>query len=63
MEIQPFPSGRVNAEGDNPINEPQDMNDNIREFVYRSNFDEEGALFYLGTFGKTKSYQNPHTAG
>jgi hypothetical protein len=31
--------------------------------VFQSHFDEEGALFYLGSFGKRRLYQNPHTVG
>lgn len=33
------------------------------EFVCRGHFDEEGALYYLGSFGKKRLYQNPHTVG
>ena len=33
------------------------------EFVFKSHFDEEGALYYLGSFGKKRLYQNPHTVG
>ena len=41
----------------------QDFNDRPYEFVFQSHFDEEGALFYLGSFGKRRLYQNPHTVG
>jgi hypothetical protein len=33
------------------------------EFVFQQHFDEEGALFFLGSFGKKRLYQNPHTIG
>ena len=33
------------------------------EFVFTSHFDEEGALYYLGSFGKKRLYQNPHSVG
>lgn len=33
------------------------------EFVFQSHFDENGALYFLGTFGKKRLYQNPHTIG
>ena len=33
------------------------------EFIFRAHFDEEGALYYLGSFGKKRLYQNPHTVG
>ena len=32
-----------------------------KEFVFQSHFDEEGALYYLGSLGKSRPYQNPHT--
>jgi hypothetical protein len=31
------------------------------EFVYQHDMDENGALFFLGSRGKQKHYQNPHT--
>jgi E3 ubiquitin-protein ligase HECTD1 len=37
--------------------------DHGRTFVYQSDFDENGLLFWIGTQGKTKCYANPHTAG
>ena len=33
------------------------------EFVYEHDFDENGALFFLGSFGKRKMWQNPHLIG
>lgn len=33
------------------------------EFVFQHSFDEEGALYYLGSFGKRRLYQNPHILG
>jgi len=30
------------------------------EFVFNKNFDENGALFYLGSYGKQAPYKNPH---
>jgi|TARA_B110001450_G_C17600908_1_gene472944 hypothetical protein len=32
------------------------INDRPYEFVFQSHFDEEGALFYLGSFGKRRLY-------
>jgi E3 ubiquitin-protein ligase HECTD1 len=32
-------------------------------FVYESDFDTNGLLFWLGTNGKTTEYVNPHTSG
>jgi hypothetical protein len=29
------------------------------EFIYDHDFDNNGALFYLGTFGYQTTYQNP----
>lgn len=31
------------------------------EFVYQFDMDENGALFFLGSYGKRKMWQNPHT--
>ncbi len=33
------------------------------EFIYQYDFDENGLLYFLGTYGKTKSWLNPHTIG
>jgi len=33
------------------------------EFLYEFDFDENGALFYLGSHGKKKIWQNPHVLG
>ena len=33
------------------------------EFIYSYDFDENGALFFLGTMGKRKPWINPHTLG
>lgn len=32
------------------------------EFKYEHDFDENGALFFLGSSGKRKMWQNPHSA-
>ena len=33
------------------------------EFAFQSHFDENGALFFLGSFGKRRLWQNPHLLG
>lgn len=33
------------------------------EFIYEYDFDENGLLFFLGTYGKTRPWQNPHILG
>ena len=33
------------------------------EFLFDHNFDEKGALYYLGSFGKQRNWQNPHVIG
>ena len=33
---------------------------NQPEFIYSHDFDENGALYFLGSFGKTRLWQNPH---
>jgi len=33
------------------------------EFVYSYDFDDNGALYWLGTYGKTRIWQNPHAIG
>jgi hypothetical protein len=30
------------------------------EFIYEYDFDENGALYFLGSFGKKRLWQNPH---
>jgi hypothetical protein len=32
----------------------RDLQDRPYEFLFQSHFDEEGALFYLGSFGKRR---------
>lgn len=36
---------------------------NVTEFVYQSDMDENGALYFLGTNGRKRLYQNPASAG
>ena len=33
------------------------------EFLFEFNFDENGALYFLGSMGKKKLWQNPHALG
>lgn len=33
------------------------------EFLYSHDFDENGAFFYLGTYGKRQEWRNPHLLG
>lgn len=33
------------------------------EFIYEHDFDENGAVYFLGSFGKKRMWQNPHTVG
>ncbi len=33
------------------------------EFVYKFDFDDNGAIYYLGTRGKTRPFNNPHISG
>ena len=33
------------------------------EFLFEYNFDEQGALYFLGSFGKKRLWQNPHALG
>lgn len=33
------------------------------EFVYQYDFDDNGALYFLGSYGKTRIWQNPHAIG
>ena len=35
----------------------------ILEFNYYYDFDENGIFYYLGTYGKKKIWQNPHSTG
>lgn len=36
---------------------------NPDEFVYNYDFDDNGALYWLGSYGKSRVWQNPHTCG
>lgn len=40
-----------------------DMEGDEIEFKYNHDFDENGALYWLGTYGKTANYSNPYTLG
>jgi len=40
-----------------------DINKRPTEFTFQQNFDENGALYYLGSFGKRRIWQNPHVVG
>lgn len=40
-----------------------DLNKRPVEFNFQSHFDEEGALYFLGSFGKRRLWQNPHILG
>ena len=40
-----------------------DMEGDELEFKYSHDFDENGALYWLGTCGKTANYTNPYTLG
>lgn len=33
------------------------------EFSYEFDFDENGVMFYLGTYGKKMPWKNPHNLG
>lgn len=33
------------------------------EFTYHFDFDDQGALYFLGSYGKSRVWQNPHTIG
>ena len=39
------------------------LNERPTEFLYEHDFDENGALFFLGSFGKKRLWQNPHQIG
>jgi hypothetical protein len=39
------------------------LNERPTEFLYEYDFDENGALFFLGSFGKKRLWQNPHQIG
>jgi len=61
--ISPTPAALKNASGPVAPMKPHamqlqdaraDLNKRPTEFVFQSHFDEEGALFFLGTFGKKR---------
>ena len=33
------------------------------EFIFEYNFDEQGILYYLGSMGRRRLWQNPHSIG
>ena len=37
--------------------------DSLLEFTYNHDFDNNGALYFLGTQGMKKNWQNPHSIG
>jgi hypothetical protein len=37
-----------------------DVRNKPTEFIFEEEFDENGALFYLGSMGKRRPYTNPH---
>jgi hypothetical protein len=39
------------------------MKERPSEFIFEYDMDENGALFFLGSFGKKRIYQNPHVIG
>lgn len=51
----------VNAKAPQRMNQPPILTEPPQEFFYDYNFDENGVLYYLGTFGKRRMWQNPHT--
>lgn len=51
----------VNAKAPQRMNQPPVLTEPPQEFFYDYNFDENGVLYYLGTFGKRRMWQNPHT--
>jgi hypothetical protein len=50
-----------------PMKEQPKKGDQLQErpyeFVFKSHFDEGGALYFLGSYGGKRLYQNPHTIG
>jgi len=53
---RPAPGSKMGTMSLDPSVMPQ-------EFIYAYDFDENGVLFFLGTYGKTKAWLNPHTIG
>lgn len=39
------------------------LKDRPTEFIFDYDFDENGALYFLGSFGKKRVWQNPHSVG
>lgn len=50
---------------DSPLNATRNNPtlDRPSEFVFEHDFDENGALYYLGSFAKKRLWQNPHQIG
>lgn len=44
-------------------NQPPALTETPSEFVFEYNFDEYGVLYYLGSMGRRRLWQNPHSIG
>ena len=59
----PKPPQKSLAQGANTIGAPNLVKERPSEFIYEYDFDENGALYFLGSFGKKRLWQNPHQIG
>ena len=62
MTKQPFAS-TMKKYAAAPQRHPETTLEAPSEFCFDYNFDENGVLYYLGTFGKRRNWQNPHSVG
>ena len=60
QEIKRNKSFSSEEENKSNINNIPSTSYNHPKFKYKSDFDHNGALYYLGTQGLTKKYENPH---
>ena len=53
----------ANARAPQRANQPPTIIESPTEFLFEYNFDEYGVLYYLGSMGRRRLWQNPHTIG
>ena len=53
----------ANSRAPQRMNQAPSLTEVPSEFFYEHNFDENGVIYYLGSAGKRRMWQNPHTAG
>ena len=58
-----FMKTSVNARPPQRMNQPPALTEGPQDFVFEYNFDENGALYFLGSLGRRRLWMNPHQLG